>query len=406
MSGLKFTRLIESDEATASRCERPVRSSDNPRIVYLANARSVFTIRWANFFASRGWEVHIVSWRSLDVVANLHPGVKVWRIGSPPVHGFRWLALGEIMLHLLRLRPDIIHGHYLRTFGTLAGLTTYVMRTCPVVVSAWGPHGLLTCKHPLRHLVRVAVARADAVTASTHHLAGILADNYEVPQHKLECFSWGVDTSLFTPRPGVSSAQSLELCRSNGSLPLVFSPRTAARHYRIDVVVHAISLLHGSGSPVSLVVAAGAGAERKYVSRIRGIVRDSGLCTAVAIIDRTLSTEEMAHLYRHATAAVSIPIDDQFGASVLEAMACGSVPIVSCLPAYRQYLTHGDNALYVSGQDPEELADAIRRALTDAPLQQRCASMNPAIVFEHEDWHRNALQMEQVYLRLIQSFRP
>lgn len=243
------------------------------------------------------------------------------------------------------------------------------------------------------------------MTASTQYLAGILADDYKVPQHKLNCFSWGVDTSLFTPRPRASTTQPPELCGLDGSLPLVFSPRTAARHYRIDVVVRAISSLHGAGSPVFLVVATGAGAERNYVSRIRGIVRDSGLCAAVAIIDRTLSTEEMAHLYRHATATVSIPIDDQFGASVLEAMACGSVPIVSCLPAYCQYLTHGDNALYVSGQDHEELADAIRRALTDAPLKQRCARINPALIREHEDWHKNALQMERLYLQLMASYR-
>lgn len=376
-----------------------------PRLVYLANARSVFTVRWANFFARRGWEVHIITWRSSNTAAKLSPEVRVWRIGAPPVHAFRWMAFAEVMLHLIRLRPDIIHGHYLRTFGTIAGLSTCMMRMCPVVVSGWGPYGLSMCRQPLRRFVRIAVARADAVTASTDYLADILTRDYGVPRHKLHCFSWGVDASVFAPRAHRSLMEADARGGLSGSLPVVFSPRTASRHYRIDVLVRAIRCLHNQGCRFHLVVAAGAGADRNYVARLRRIARDSGLCAAVTIIERPLSSEEMAQLYRRATATVSIPIDDQFGASVLEAMACGSVPIVARLSAYRRYLEHGENGLYVSGEDPEELADAIRRALTDEPLKQRCVRINPALIREHEDWHRNALRMEQLYLRLIHSFR-
>lgn len=382
----------------------PRGSSSLPRLVYLANARSVFTVRWANYFANRDWEVHIITWHVPHNESMPLPSVGVWTTISPPVYALRWLALGEIIWLLRYLRPDIVHGHYLRTFGTLAGLSSYVRHACPVVVSGWGPHGLLHCGQPLRFLIRMAVAGADKVTVSTEYLASILERDYGVCRCKLHCHSWGVDTDLFSPSPPLVTVPSFcdELLPCD-DVPVVFSPRTAAPHYRIDVLIRAIHLLHTRGQAVHLVIATGVGARTQYVAMLRELVRKTGLCGAITVVEHPLSEAQMARLYRRAAATVSIPIDDQFGASVLEAMACGSVPIVSRLPAYRQYLRDGENTLYVWGDDPVELAGAIDRVLADAALRRRCADANPAIIRKHENWNRNAEAMEQLYLGLLQA---
>ncbi len=372
-----------------------------PCLVYLANVRSVFTIRWANYFASRGWNVHIVTWRAPRSVSPLLENIRIWRILSPPHYVFRWSALAEIAIRLRRLHPDIVHGHYLHTFGVLAGFSTYIHGGCPVIVSGWGPHGLLHCRQPLRRLIRIATTHADAVTASTAYLADILRREYGVADEKLHCFPWGVDTTVFSCRCGPAPEQPDNALQTPAGLPVIFSPRTAARHYRIEMVVRAVAQLHRSGQTVRLVVAAGPGADRAYLARLQQLVGQSRLQDAVVIIEHELTADQMADLYRSAVATVSIPVDDQFGASVLEAMACGSVPIVSRLPAYRQYLTDGENALFVNGDDPGELAKAIARAMSDTALQQRCTTVNPALIRKYEDWNRNAAQMERLYLSLI-----
>ena len=376
-----------------------------PRLLYLANARSVFTIRWANYFASRDWEVHIITWHGVHIENMPLPSIRVWKIVSPPVYAFRWPSLGEIIWFLRYLRPDIVHGHYLRTFGTLAGLSAYVCHAYPVVVSGWGPHGLLHCGQPLRSLIRMAVAAADKVTVSTEYLASILEREYGACQCNLHCHSWGVDTDVFSPFPLVTASSTFDELVLPSDVPVVFSPRMAAPHYRIHVLVRAIRHLYIRGKAAHLVIATGFGARMQYVASLRKLVREAGLCRAVTIVERPLSSEEMARLYRRAAATVSIPVDDQFGASVLEAMACGSVPIVSRLPAYRQYLRDGENALYVLGDDPVELAGAIDRVLADAALRRRCADVNPAIIRQHENWNRNAEAMEQLYLSLLRAHR-
>jgi len=371
------------------------------RLVYLANIRSIFTIRWANFFGSRGWDVHVITWRALGSAVAVGPNVHVWRIMSPPHYAFLWTALPEVLWRLRTLRPDIVHGHYLHTFGMIAGLCTYVYRDCPVAVSGWGPHGLLHCGQPLRWLIRVAVSRADAVTVSTTHLRDILKSGYDVPSGNLHCFPWGIDVTVFYARSGEALQQFCDVLGIPSGASVIFSPRTAAPHYRIDRIVRAVRRVYDNGYAVYLVVATGAGVDLNYLSILRKLIRELCVQDAVLIIEREMTPEEMASLYSRAASTVCIPWDDQFGASVLEAMACGSVPIVSRVPAYQQYLRDGDNALFVNGDHTDDLAEAIARAVNDTELQQRCATTNPTIIRGHEDFNYNALQMERLYMELI-----
>ncbi len=379
----------------------PGKGRSSPRLVYLANIRSIFTIRWANYFASHGWDVHVITWRAPGSAVAVRPNVHVWRIMSPPHYVFLWSALAEILWRLRRLRPDIVHGHYLHTFGMIAGLCTYLYRGCPVAVSGWGPHGLLHCRQPLRWLIRIAASRADAVTVSTSHLKDILSCGYNVPSNSLHCFPWGIDVAVFYLRSGKALQRFCDVLGIPSGVSVIFSPRTAAPHYRIDRLVRAVRRLYDDGYAVCLVVATGAGVDLNYLSMLRKLICELCVQDAVLIIKHELTPEEMASLYSRAATTVCIPFDDQFGASVLEAMACGSVPIVSRVPAYQQYLRDGDNALFVDGDHIDELAEAIVRALNDTELQQRCVTTNPTIIRDHEDFNRNALQMERLYMELI-----
>ncbi|MCD6461914.1 MAG: glycosyltransferase family 4 protein, partial [Thermoplasmata archaeon] len=44
------------------------------RVFYLASANSIHTRRWVNFFADRGWEVHLFSY--VKSTGPLAPGVR------------------------------------------------------------------------------------------------------------------------------------------------------------------------------------------------------------------------------------------------------------------------------------------------------------------------------------------
>jgi glycosyltransferase involved in cell wall biosynthesis len=84
-----------------------------------------------------------------------------------------------------------------------------------------------------------------------------------------------------------------------------------------------------------------------------------------------------------------------FGLPALEAMACGTVPIVSNRSSLPEVV--GDVGLQVNPDDPASIAQAMERALTDsawrAATQQ--VGLKRAATFRWEDTARAALTVYQ-----------
>lgn len=56
---------------------------------------------------------------------------------------------------------------------------------------------------------------------------------------------------------------------------------------------------------------------------------------------------------------VSIPESDATSISLLEAMACGSIPVVSDLPANREWIQSGVNGIVVEDLDSDFISEAL-----------------------------------------------
>jgi glycosyltransferase involved in cell wall biosynthesis len=62
-----------------------------------------------------------------------------------------------------------------------------------------------------------------------------------------------------------------------------------------------------------------------------------------------------------------------FPNAILEAMACGAPVVATASPSgIKEIVEHGVTGLLAPPDDPDALADAMRRMLADAPLRARC----------------------------------
>jgi glycosyltransferase involved in cell wall biosynthesis len=77
------------------------------------------------------------------------------------------------------------------------------------------------------------------------------------------------------------------------------------------------------------------------------------------------SDEELLDWYRRASVYVQASRHEGFGLAVAEAMLAGCVPVVLEVTAMPEVV--GDAGIYVSSQDPVEVADGVRRALELGP---------------------------------------
>lgn len=76
---------------------------------------------------------------------------------------------------------------------------------------------------------------------------------------------------------------------------------------------------------------------------------------------------------------------DALSTSFLEAMAMGAFPIQSHTACVEEWAEDGKTALRVHPDDPESVAAAIRRAVTDDELVDRAAEINGRTVRERLD---------------------
>ncbi|MEQ8515022.1 MAG: glycosyltransferase family 4 protein, partial [Chromatocurvus sp.] len=111
-----------------------------------------------------------------------------------------------------------------------------------------------------------------------------------------------------------------------------------------------------------------------------------GIAGAVHFAGR-LARDEVAALYREADALLNPTTVDNMPNSVIEALTSG-VPVISTEVGGVPYIvTHEDTALLVPAQDPQAMAAAMCRLMTDADLRARLACAGIASVADYT-WPR------------------
>jgi hypothetical protein len=86
--------------------------------------------------------------------------------------------------------------------------------------------------------------------------------------------------------------------------------------------------------------------------------------------------------------------------TLLEAMACGSLPVVSPLDSITPFVSDDCNVLFARNLYPDEIARAVIRAMRDDDLVARCAAANRILVETFADRARIRGEVLRLYERL------
>lgn len=104
-----------------------------------------------------------------------------------------------------------------------------------------------------------------------------------------------------------------------------------------------------------------------------------------------------------ADVSVSVPSSDSVPVTLQEAMACGVPPIVSDLPAVKEWVQDDVNAYVVPIRDEHALADAIIKSLNSEEERSKFVTYNLTLVKEKSDFFENMGSLEFVYRKSIRS---
>jgi glycosyltransferase involved in cell wall biosynthesis len=297
-----------------------------------------------------------------------------------------------------RVRPDVIHSHFVGT-TLVARLALGKQHRVPRVFQVPGP---LHLEHAATRALELATAgprdhwiASCRWTREAYRAAG-------VPRARVFLSYYGTEL----PAPAARGAFRREL-GLGADVPLVgmvahvYAPRLLLGQRRglkgHEDFIEGVAALRRGGMPVRAVVVGGpwAGAER-YVARLHHLAwrqcRD--------VIRFTGHRTDVPSVYADLDVAVHPSLSENCGGAV-ESLAAGCPTVATRVGGLPDVVVHGETGWLVPPRAPERLAKAIREALLDRTEAQRRTAAGQALVRELFAVERTAAEVADIYRAIL-----
>lgn len=358
------------------------------RIALLAPANNVHTHKWLDFYDRRGIDVYAIS---LDAHRDTegHKWSRVRQAYLPMAFDHKsayLLTVRRLRALLAQADPDLVHAHYVSSYGFLGAL----VNRHPYVVSVWGNdiYEFPQQGAAQKRMVEFALRRADAVCSTSQVMR---AQTNKYTDKTVAVTPFGVDTVRFAPGPRPPDGR------------IVFGiVKTMDAKYGIDVLLRAFREYRDSApaelaARSELLVVGGGPQLEAYLT----------LARELGIAERTQFTGRIPHAEVPATirgmdvfVVPSVRDSESFGVAAVEAQACGVPVIVSDVGGLPEVVQDGVTGYVVAPRDPTALATRMSELAADESLRARMGAAGRAHAVQAYSWDRNAGLMLDVYSRL------
>jgi glycosyltransferase involved in cell wall biosynthesis len=309
-------------------------------------------------------------------------------------------VLGEMVLrrsvgHVAQIalddfRPDVVHALRI-PYEAMLMAPTMRNRSESFVVSTWGNDFTLWAAKSWAHrrLTQTVLRRTDCLHSDCERDIGLARELGYAGPSVVAPGSGGIDVEQLLAAG--SGPHARELLRAPKEAPIIFNPRSCRPYVRNDVFLAALPAVMRS-FPAAIAVTVGMDRHAHFQRYAAAL----GITDSVRFLPAQ-DRSGMANLFSVATVTVSPTTHDGTPNTVLEAMACGSFPIVGDLDSLREWIQTGVNGLLVDANDPEALSQAMIRGLQDTALRDRAATRNRAIVQQRASREATRPALERLY---------
>ena len=356
------------------------------RITFLGPA-TVHLATWMRAFKDAGVDVSLITChKPLDFAADV-PLVEL--TSGLPARLNLLRQAPAVRREIAARNPDLVIAYYASSYGFLASLVT---DRPYIVVTAGSDVNVTAGRRPyLAPLVKRALGRAAAVVCWSDTLKDAVL-RFSVPEEKVLVLPRGINIGRF-----LAAAAARE---ANGTLRMICLRRFRPIFHH-GTIIEACRRLAARGLAFHLTLC-GDGSER---GAIEARIREAGLAERVSLLGH-FRHEEVPGLLRRADLYVALPEIDGASASLFEAMSAGVYPVVSDIPANRQWIRDGDNGALVGYDDPEAVAAAIARAAAEPALRQRAVERNLAFARSRLDIEANTRTFIAFFESVIHEAAP
>ncbi len=275
-----------------------------------------------------------------------------------------------------QFNPDIIHIHQANSTSYLS-LKAAKKTGIPTIVTTWGSDVLITPEQSrlINRMIIYNLKNADYITADSKYVANKIVERVGKTKNEIVIANFGVE-NFYKNVP-----------KEN----IIYSNRLHNKLYRISFVLKAFSrFIKDKAEEWKLVIAA----EGEETDNLKALARELEISDKVEFAG-WLNKEANYKYYNIAKIFVSIPESDATAISLLEAMSAGCIPVVSDLPANKEWITDRENGIIVKDLNKNFLQNALD------PDLQKTAEINKDIISRHGTKEVNRKKFIDLYKKIL-----
>lgn len=368
-------------------------------ICFFGNAASIHMIKWVKYFSDNGHKVHLVSYDlpregKIDNI-NLHLiGKKLpfrfWRLNTlinlP-------LALIQTKRLIKRINPDIVHAHYVTSYGHLALLSGFH----PLVITAWGSDILVAPKESLitKWNVKYVLKKAQLITCDAEHMKEAMIE-LGVDSSKIRIINFGIDTRKFSPgKKNQEIKDKLKIFNS----PIVISLRSLEPIYDISTLIKSVPFVLKE-VPETKFIIIGNGSEKKNLKRL---AESLGVLKAIRFIG-WISNEKLPSYLRISDVYVSTSLSDGgISSSTAEAMACGLSVVITNGGDNKKWVRDNKEGFTVPVRKSKILAEKVIYLLKNKEIREKFSKDARQMIEQRNNYYKEMEKIEEIYKNLTSS---
>jgi L-malate glycosyltransferase len=356
----------------------------------------------ARCLADRGHRTHVISSDTPFRLRESDAGVRFHRVETPGYPLFRepqyLLALANRLVQVARAhRLDIIHAHYAIPHAAAAYLARQILASgsrggaaAPRTITTL--HGtdvtILGSDASYRETVAFCIDQSDAVTAVS---ASLRADTKRAMPVTREISVIPNFVDLGTYRRRADPALRDGVCPSDQRLVIHISNLRPVK--QVDAVVRVFAEIR-KRVPARLLIV-GEGPE---LGRAEQLMNDLGVTPHVELIGEA---QDVVGLLSVSDLFLLPSLQESFGLSALEAMACGVPVVASNVGGLPEVVSDGVTGYLHPPDQVASMAESAIRILSDPALHARMAAEGVRLAHERFSADRIVPQYEALYERAL-----
>lgn len=367
-------------------------SKNRIKLLLLADPSSPHTIRWVNSLHKNGIQVYLFGLSDYNP-DDFDPAIRIETMRTPGWIKIRFNGSLLKIIYITKLprlkkvirefNPDIVHAHYVASYGILGALSGFH----PFFISVWGIDIFLFPRVSFLHraVVKFALKKVDKIFSTSNVMA---KETNRYVEKEISVVPFGIDTEIFSP--DAEKIQNDEI-----TIGLV---KALERKYGIDKLIEVFGLLKKRNPELNLkLMLVGGGS---LAEKFRQKVQSMGLANNT-IFTGNISHSKVSDYHRKLDIAVYLSTVESFGVSVLESLSCGVPVVVSDVGGLPEIVEDGETGIIVKEGNIDDACLAVEKLIKDAGLRKRMGTAGRMAVLKNYSWNENVNQMISFYKSVL-----